>query len=175
MVELKEITAISAPIERCFDLARSVEVHLAGNVHFCESAVAVGGVTSGLVDLGQRVTWRAKHFGVWQNLTSEITRMERPMYFRDEMIEGAFKLMKHDHSFEAKSPNETLMTDVFRFAAPLPILGKITELAVLRRYMTNLLRERNDVIKTVAESEEWRRYLPDESASALSESKGASA
>jgi ligand-binding SRPBCC domain-containing protein len=159
MVELKEITAISAPIEICFDLARSVEVHLKGNVHFGESAVAVGGVTTGLVDLGQRVTWRAKHFGVWQNLTSEITRMDRPTYFRDEMIQGAFKLMEHDHFFEAKAPDQTVMTDVFRFAAPLPILGRIAEVAVLRRYMSNLLRERNDAIKMVAESEEWRRYL----------------
>lgn len=159
MVELKEITIIAAQIERCFDLARSVEVHLAGNVHFGESAVAVGGVTSGLVELGQRVTWRAKHLGVWQNLSSEITRFERPTYFRDEMIQGAFKLMEHDHYFSARSANETVMTDVFRFAAPLPILGKIAEMIVLRRYMTNLLRERNEVIKKIAESEEWRRYL----------------
>lgn len=33
MVHLEEITLIDAPIERCFDLARSVEVHLAGNIH----------------------------------------------------------------------------------------------------------------------------------------------
>lgn len=167
MVELKEITIISAPIKRCFDLARSVEVHLAGNVHFGESAVAVGGVTSGLVDLGQRVTWRAKHFGVWQNLTSEITRFERPTYFRDEMIKSAFKRMEHDHYFLATTPNETVMTDVFRFAAPLPILGKIAEMAVLRRYMRNLLRERNQAIKEIAESGNWERYL---TASAVSTS-----
>jgi len=162
MVDLKEITIISAPIERCFDLARSVEVHLAGNVHFGESAVAVGGVTSGLVDLGQRVTWRAKHLGVWQNLISEITRMERPTYFRDEMIRGAFKQMEHDHYFEAKSANETVMTDLFRFAAPLAILGKIAEVLVLRRYMTNLLLERNAVIKEIAESRGWERYVREE-------------
>jgi len=33
MVRLEELTIVPAPIERCFDLARSVEVHLAGNVH----------------------------------------------------------------------------------------------------------------------------------------------
>ncbi len=159
MVELKEVTIISAPIERCFDLARSVEVHLAGNVHFGESAVAIGGATTGLVDLGQRVTWRAKHLGVWQNLTSEITRMERPTYFRDEMIQGAFERMEHDHYFEARPGDETLMKDVFRFGAPLPVLGRIAEVVVLRRYMTNLLRERNAVIKRIAESEDWGRYL----------------
>src|SRR3954468_10787271 len=122
MVRLEELTTIQAPIERCFDLARSVEVHLLGNVHFGEQAVATGGVTSGLIDMGQRVTWRAKHFGVRQNLTSEMTAMERPVYFQDVMIRGAFRLMKHDHYFRPLFSGETEMKDVFCFAAPLPIL-----------------------------------------------------
>jgi hypothetical protein len=45
MVTLEELTVIRAPIERCFDLAQSVEAHLAGNVHSGEAAVAIGGVT----------------------------------------------------------------------------------------------------------------------------------
>jgi hypothetical protein len=96
MVTLEEITHIEAPIERCFDLARSVEVHLAGNVHFGEQAIAKSGVTSGLIDLHQRVTWRARHFGISQNLTSEITAMESPTYFQDTMIHGAFRSTQHD-------------------------------------------------------------------------------
>ena len=68
MEKLEEAIVIHAPAERCFDLARSVEVHLAGNVHWGEAAIAAGGVTSGLIGLGQRVTWRAKHFGVWHTL-----------------------------------------------------------------------------------------------------------
>ncbi len=91
MVRIEELTVIQAPIERCFDLARSVEVHLAGNKHSGETAVAVAGVTSGLIGMAQRVTWRAKHLGAWRNLTSEITAMERPGYFQDTMIEGAFR------------------------------------------------------------------------------------
>ena len=39
-MRIEEVTIIRAPIERCFDLARSVEVHLAGNVHWGEAAVA---------------------------------------------------------------------------------------------------------------------------------------
>jgi hypothetical protein len=60
MIKLEETTVIDAPIQRCFDLARSVEVHLIGNVHSGEQALAVGGITSGLVGLGQQVTWRAR-------------------------------------------------------------------------------------------------------------------
>ncbi len=159
MVELDEKTRIRAPIDRCFDLARSVEVHLVGNVHFGESAVATGGVTSGLIGLGQKVTWRARHLGVRQNLTSEITAMERPTYFQDTMIRGAFRSMQHDHYFRVVSATETEMRDVFRFAAPLGVLGRVAELALLRRYMRALLIERNRVIQQIAESTEWRRYL----------------
>jgi len=160
MVTLEELTVMAAPIERCFDLARSVEVHLAGNEHCGETAVAVGGFTSGLIGMGQQVTWRAKHLGVWQRLTSQITAMERPTYFQDTMIRGAFRFMKHDHYFRALPSEETEMRDVFCFAAPLPILGPLAESIFLRRYMRDLLRERNAAIKQIAESSEWQRYLP---------------
>ncbi len=160
MVRLEERTTIRAPIERCFDLARSVEVHLAGNVHFGEQAVATGGVTSGLIDLHQYVTWRARHFGIRQTLTSEITAMNRPVYFQDVMLRGAFRSMRHDHNFRSLPSGETEMADIFCFAAPLPLLGLIAETLVLRRYMQNLLCERNLVIKQIAESAEWQKYLP---------------
>ena len=158
-MRLEERTVIRAPIERCFDLARSVEVHLAGNVHWGEAAVATGGVTSGLIGMGQRVTWRARHYGIRQELTSEITAMNRPEYFQDRMIRGAFRSMSHEHFFQSLSRDETEMRDVFSFAAPLGILGRLAELAVLRRYMQALLRERNAVIREIAESEAWRKVL----------------
>jgi ligand-binding SRPBCC domain-containing protein len=160
VVRLEELTLIRAPIERCFDLARSVEVHLAGNVHYGEAAIATAGVTSGLIGLGEHVTWRAKHFGIWQKLTSKITAMDRATYFQDAMVQGIFQSMRHDHFFRSLSPGETEMRDVFCFAAPLGILGRLVEIVVLRRYMQALLRERNDVIREIAESPEWRKYLP---------------
>ena len=159
MVKLEELTVIHAPIERCFDLARSIEVHLAGNEHCGETAVALAGVTSGLLGMAQRVTWRAKHFGVWQNLTSEITAMETPAYFQDTMIQGAFRFMKHDHFFRSLSSGQTEMKDVFCFGAPLPVLGRVAGIVLLGRYMRNLLHERNVVIKQIAESSDWTRYL----------------
>lgn len=160
MVRLEEITLIRAPIERCFDLARSLEVHLAGNVRSCEEVVAMGGVPSGLIGAGERVTWRARHFGIWQELTSEITAMERPNYFQDTMVRGAFQSMRHDHSFRSLSPGETELRDVFCFVAPMGILGRLAEFFVLRRYMRTLLQERNAVMRKIAESPDWQRYLP---------------
>ena len=160
MVKLEELTVIQGPIERCFDLARSVEVHLAGNEHCGETAVALAGVTSGLIGMAQRVTWRAKHLGVWQNLTSEITAMEPPAYFQDTMLQGAFRFMQHDHFFRSLSSGQTEMRDTFCFAAPLPVLGRLAEIVLLRRYMRALLQERNAVLKQIAESSDWQRYLP---------------
>jgi ligand-binding SRPBCC domain-containing protein len=160
MVRLEEVTVIHASMERCFDLARSVEVHLKGNRHWGEEAVALDGVTSGLIGLGERVTWRARHFGVRQTLTSEITAMEAPRYFQDRMIKGVFRSMEHDHFFQMLEDGSTEMKDVFCFAAPLGVLGRVAEELLLRRYMSALLRERNAIVKQVAESSDWRQYLP---------------
>ena len=160
MTTIDTITVIRAPLERVFDLARSVEVHLAGNLHCGEQAVASGGITSGLVGLGEAVTWRAKHFGVWHQLTSRVKKMDRPTFFQDVQIRGIFREMRHDHFFRSIAPAETEMRDVFTFAAPLPILGRLAEPLFLQRYMRKLLDERNAAIQQIAESDDWRRYLP---------------
>jgi ligand-binding SRPBCC domain-containing protein len=170
MVRLEEVTVIAAPVERCFDLARSIEVHVLGNVHWGEKAVALGRVggggvaAAGLIGLGQRVTWRARHFGVRQRLTSEITAMDAPRYFQDTMVSGIFRSMQHDHYFRTLEGGGTEMRDIFCFAAPLGVLGRVAEVLLLRRYMAALLHERNEVVKRVAESEDWRRYLEVEKA-----------
>ena len=160
MIRLEEITIIDAPIQRSFDLARSVEVHLLANIHSGEQALAIGGVTSGLPELSQRVTWRAKHFGLWHNVTTEYTAMQYPTYFQATMVTGIFRSMQADHYFRTLPSGATEMKDDFRVAAPLPFLGPLAEILFLRRYMLMLLRERNTVIKQLAESNDWQRYLP---------------
>jgi ligand-binding SRPBCC domain-containing protein len=161
MITLDETTVIAAPIALCFDLARSVEVHLAGNTHYGELAFAIEGSTSGLLNLGDTVTWRARHFFIRQRLTSRITAFDPPAYFQDTMLRGAFRSMQHDHYFRTLPDGRTEMRDIFRFAAPIPLLGRIAEALVLRRYMQTLLRERNAVIQQIAESptNAWQQYL----------------
>ena len=163
MIRLEETTIIDAPIQRCFDLSRSVEVHLLSNIHSGEQALALGGATSGLVGLSEQVTWRAKHFGVWQNLTSKTTALESPSYFQVTMVRGIFRFMQADHLFQTLPSGLTEMKDIFSLAAPLPLLGPLAEALFLRRYMLALLRERNAVIKRLAESAEWKKYLPSSS------------
>jgi hypothetical protein len=36
----------------------------------------------------------------------------------------------------------------------------VAEIVFLRRYMRSLLHERNVVVKQIAESPDWSRYLP---------------
>jgi len=159
MERLEEATEIDAPMERCFDLARSVEVHIRENTHWGEAALAIGGITSGLVGMGGRVIWQARHFGVRQRLTSDITAMDPPRYFQDTMVNGAFRSMQHDHHFRRLENGRTAMRDVLCFEAPAPVLGRVVEILVLRRYMAALLHERMAVIKLVAESDDWHLYL----------------
>jgi ligand-binding SRPBCC domain-containing protein len=149
-------TSIVAPSERVFDLARSIELHMESTSNTDETAVA--GVTSGLIGLGQEVTWRARHFGVWQSLSVRITEFEPPNHFADVMVRGAFRCLEHHHYFE-QSDNGTLMRDIFSYQAPLGVLGRLAEFLFLDRYMRSLLVERNRVIKVVAESDGWVRYL----------------
>ncbi len=149
-------TRIHAPIERVFDLARSIDAHMDSTGKTGEQAVA--GRTSGLIELGEQVTWEAKHFGVRQRLTVEITTMDRPRMFEDVMVGGAFKAMRHTHRF-AEEGGVTTMTDTFRFSAPFGPLGRVAERLLLTRYMRSFLIERNRVLKAAAESNGWTRYL----------------
>lgn len=142
-------TWIEAPPERCFDFARDLDLHVTSMAHTNERAV--GGRTSGLIELDEEVTWRARHFGVTQHLTSKITAFDRPRYFQDTMQRGAFKSFVHDHFFTVERDG-TLMRDVLVFAAPLGFLGLIAEKLVLRAYLERLLAARGETIKDAAET-----------------------
>ena len=156
MVTIELRTFIAAPPERVFDLSRSIYVHTLAMSRSREKAV--DGRTSGLIGLGETVTWRARHLGVRQRLTIRISGCERPRWFRDELVRGAFATMVHDHHFAA-ADGGTELRDVFRFSAPLGLFGRLVERLALRRYMTRLLADRNAAIKSAAEGEEWRKLL----------------
>ena len=149
-------TEIHAPVARCFDLARSVDLHMHSTAATGETVV--DGVRSGLMGPGDVVTWRARHFGVRQRLTSRITAFDRPHHFRDSMVRGAFARFNHDHRFHEVG-GVTVMTDVFDFDSPLGPLGRIADALVLTAYLRRFLARRNDVLKTIAESDGWRALL----------------
>ena len=156
MPTIRLITEINAPIEICFDLSRSIDLHKYSMEHTKEEAIA--GRKTGLIEDGEFVTWQAKHFGITQYLTSKISNFNRPYIFRDEQTKGIFDYFRHDHIFESKE-DKTIMTDVFEYLAPFGFLGRIADRWFLEKYMTNLLLQRNKVIKEFAESDKWKELL----------------
>lgn len=150
-------TFIKAPVDRVFDLSRSIDLHKLSTAETNEEAVA--GRTTGLIELGETVTWRARHLGVYQKLSVHITEYERPRYFKDEMLQGAFSYMRHVHRFEAQDGGCTLMSDVFEFGSPFGLLGRLFDMFFLKGYMRGFLLKRNEMIKSIAEGENWSLLL----------------
>lgn len=148
MTEILLTTTIQAPIQTCFDLARSIDVHLQSTGRTQEKVVA--GRQNGLCELNDEITWEAVHFGIRQRLSSRITRMEKPVFFEDTMLEGAFKSLRHEHYFEEKN-GSTEMRDVFRYEVPYGIFGKFFNWLILKKYLTSFISERNAIIKKMAE------------------------
>ncbi len=142
------VTTIAAPIERCFDLARDIDFHTQSLAATGERAV--DGRTSGLIGLGESVTWEARHLGIRQWFTAEVTAFERPVYFRDVMTAGAFKSFEHDHRFEQRG-SETVMIDEIVFRSPLGPLGWLVDWIFMTGYLRRLLKGRCQAIKDAAE------------------------
>jgi ligand-binding SRPBCC domain-containing protein len=149
-------TFIGAPQERVFDLSRSVALHKASMKNHDEKIV--DGVMSGLMNLNDTVTWTAKHFFKQRRLKIKITKFQQPEYFIDEQEAGDFKMMKHEHYFKPID-NGTIMIDQFHFETSRGFIGKLVSKLYLEKYLTQLLKERNKMIKEVAESNLWKQYL----------------
>ncbi len=141
-------TFIAAPIHRVFDLARDIGLHERSMAASRERAIA--GRTSGPIELGETVTWRARHLGMWWTLTSCVTEVQAPSTFADEQAEGPFRWFRHRHTFHAV-PGGTVMIDDWEHAAPFGPLGWIVDRLVLRRHMRRLLETRNATLKAEAE------------------------
>ena len=140
-------TSIRASVEVCFDLARSIDLHLESMITSHERAVA--GVTSGLIAGGQEVTWEARHLGRLWRMTSRISEFDPPHRFVDEMVRGPFAAFRHEHGFEARAGG-TRMTDIVRFGMGRGVIGSLADPFAFF-YLRRLLIMRNTTIKRNAE------------------------
>ena len=147
LIEHREF--IKAPIERCFDLARDVEIHTRTTANTQEKAV--GGVTTGLLQDGDIVTWEAVHFGIRQRLTAEVTVLNRPYSFEDIMVRGAFHSFHHVHEF-IEQDEGTLMIDRFQYQSPLGPIGVLADKLFLESYMRKFIVNRSIALRKIAES-----------------------
>lgn len=142
-------TLIDAPVELCFDLSRSVSIH---------PNPPIAGVTSGLMELDDTITWESVHFRRKQTVTSKISEMERPHRFVDVLIQGTLKKIIHEHVFEVKD-GKTLLIDHFEFASYGGVFGLLLDNLLLKNYMRTLLLKQNEHLKAIAESGQTENYF----------------
>jgi ligand-binding SRPBCC domain-containing protein len=149
MAFIRLTTEINAPVEKCFDASRSIDLHTRSMRHTAERAVA--GKTAGLLGLNEWVTWQARHFGLKMGMTIKITELQHHAYFVDKQVKGPFKILRHYHQFTARG-DYTLMIDEFVFRSPFGWVGKLVDRLFMKKYMERLLLKRNEVIKSFVEN-----------------------
>jgi hypothetical protein len=149
MTTIQLITEIKSSKKIVFDVSRDIDIHQKSAFKSNEKAIA--GVTSGLINYNETVTWRGKHFGFYLTHKSRITTMNLYDYFVDEMEEGKFKSFKHQHFFEEKN-GITIMKDHLQYETPFGIFGKIFDILFLEKHLTKFLLERNKILKQTAEN-----------------------
>ena len=149
MTTINLITKIKAPLQTVLDVSRNIDIHQQSASKSKEKAIA--GVTSGLINFNETVTWRGKHFGFYLTHKSRMTAMDLHDYFVDEMEEGKFKTFRHEHFFEEKN-KVTIMTDKLQYETPFGIIGKLFDVLFLKKHLTQFLLERNKILKRVSEN-----------------------
>lgn len=150
MTTINLTTIINAPKQIVFDLSRNIDVHQ--NSASQTNEIAIAGVTTGLININETVTWRGKHFGFYLTHKSRITAMNFYDYFVDEMEEGKFKSFKHEHFFTEKD-GKTEMIDNLNYETPFGLIGSIFDKIFLKKYLTNFIIQRNKVLKNLAENQ----------------------
>lgn len=139
-------TDSAADVGALFDISLDIDAHIVSMSQSGERAIA--GVTSGRISLGETVTWRARHFGIWFTMTSKITALDRPARFVDEQVNGPFKTFIHEHSYEQTAAGSR-MTDTITVASP--IFGRLAERLVLVPYLRWLIAKRNkDLVRALS-------------------------
>lgn len=153
MYTIKDSVHINAPIERVFLLSTSVEL-----VRQTLAMRPTGGRVTGFVVEGDTVEWRGWKFGLPTRHVSVISGYEAPVFFQDTQLRGRFAHFQHDHHLQWID-GQTLAYDKVRFSLPFGPLGKLVAKTVMVPHIAGLLAARFQLLKRIAESEEWRKYL----------------
>lgn len=157
MADLHLTTVVYAPIQRVFDLARCVSLHKRHFEH--HNIVPLNGKTSGLLEMRDYTRWEGKLGGKKRQFIMDLSAIDKPNYYHDEMRKDFFDFFLHEHYFR-EIDNGTIMIDQIKYQLPHGIIGKMINKACAEKYITQYLKERNDLIKTYAEGNNWRAILP---------------
>ena len=149
---------VRAPVARCFDLTRSIDLHADSSTDI--AARAVGGRRSGLSGPGDTTVWSARFFGLRFRLTTLIENFSPPDHFADRMTHGLLRRFSHVYHCRPLPDGGCALADELTVEAPFGPLGRLLERLYLKRRLRHLVRRRLEAIKTVAEGDGWHRYLP---------------
>ena len=156
---IQETVHVRAPATRCFDLTRSVDLHVDSSTAI--AARAVGGRRTGLSGPGDWTTWSARFFGLRFRLTTGVDHFAPPHRFDDCLLRGLLRRFAHTYHCIARPDGTCDLSDALTVEAPFGPLGRLAERLYLARHMRTLVRQRLLAIKAVAEDDtRWPRYLP---------------
>ena len=159
MFVIKDSIHIAAPIRRCFLLSTSLAI-VVQELGMYPVASPESTRTEGLVLGGDRIRWEGWQLGMWHYHVSLISEFEPYTSFQDKMIAGRFRSFLHDHTF-TEIGGQTLLKDTIRFSMRWGRAGRLVGRYIVLPHIRGLMARRFALLKRIAESNEWTRYIPD--------------
>ncbi len=157
MEKIEFNTHIKAPIQRCFDLARSIDFHKISISAVKEESIA--GITTGLIGHNQRALMQSQLWGRYFTTELKIAKFTPPYFLSYEIVDSTFQSIVHDYYFYDIS-EETVMVNHFYYRPRWGLIGDIVNFLFLQNYLTRTITKRNDLLRDYAETEKWKDILP---------------
>lgn len=156
MASIHLTTFIAAPAERVFDLSRHLALYKM--LFHNRKEKFSSGAGSNMLVKGETISIVVKNAGRSRMSMIKVTDLNRPFSFTEQQVKGDLESFKHDHHFKPID-NGTIIIDLVEFGMPTDILGKFLGKIYFKKYMEELLRKRNEIIRSYAETEKWRAVL----------------
>ena len=147
---------VNAPIERCFDITRSIEAH--EDTSILIGGRAVSGTTTGLSELGDETTWSAGFFGLRFKVRTRIEELEAPIRICEKRVSGIPRPFDHTYVLGLVDGG-VLIEDHFNIGFPFGALGDFFLKVVLLKRLTVVQNHRLESIRKICEGDNWRSYL----------------
>ena len=171
MFTVDETIHIHAPLDRLWQLSTRIEI-----VQQTLGMHLVDGVTQGFITADSRVVWSGWKFGLPTSHHTRITAFapphtgqvgdraarhdgQRVAWFDDSQERGRFATFCHQHLFRDLGNGEVELSDRVEFSLPFGPLGRLAARLLLTSHIRKLARKRFQLLKQLAESDGWRRYI----------------
>ncbi len=151
-------THIKAPIERCFDLSRSIDFHKISLSPVVKEE-SVAGCTTGLIGQNQHALMQSNCWGYHFSTELKIVKFNPPYFLSYEITDSNFESAIHDYYFYDIG-DETVMVNHFYYKLKLGLMGEIANLLFLEKYLNKTISKRNDLLREYAETSKWQGVLP---------------